>query len=116
MKFPDATIYDPFKEHPDSLNYDPEQGRDVFFDLMDRAGQADVVIAFVPEASMGTAIEIWNAFHAGAVVVVVSKLVENWVVRFLADKIVPDIETLEDLIESGGLENLMEQKIGYEIE
>lgn len=111
---PEANVYDPFKEHPDSLNYDPERGRDVFFDLMDRAGQTDILIAFVPQASMGTAIELWNAYHAGAVVIAVSELEENWVVRFLADAIVPDIEALCAFLKEGKLEQLLEQKVGYE--
>ncbi len=111
---PDATVYDPFDEHPDSLAYDPAKGRDVFFDLMDRASQADVLIAFAPEASMGTAIEMWNAFHAGAVIVTVSPLTENWVIRFLSDAILPDINALREFLHTGKLEALMEEKIGYE--
>lgn len=111
---PEAQVFDPYREHPDSLAYDAETGRDVFFDLMDKAGQADVLIAFVPEASMGTAIEMWNAFHAGSVIIAVSPLAENWAVRFLADTIVPDIAGLKQFLVSGGLEKLLEEKIGYE--
>ena len=39
---PGCAVYDPFEEHPDSLAYDPERGRAVFLDLMDRAGDAPV--------------------------------------------------------------------------
>lgn len=115
-RLPHATVFDPFAEHPDSLAYDPDKGRDVFFDLMDRAGRADIVFAFLPEASMGTAIEIWNAFHYGAVVIAVTPLSENWVVRFLADAIVPDIDALREFLQSGRLEEILEAKIGYEVE
>jgi hypothetical protein len=111
---PDAEVYDPFAEHPDSLKYNPEHGRDVFFELMDHAGRVDVLLAFVPEASMGTAIEMWNAFHAGAAIVCVSPLTENWVVRFLADAVLPDIGALRQFLETGRLEKLLEEKIGYE--
>lgn len=111
---PDAKIYDPFENHPDSLAYDPAHGREVFFNLMERAGQSDIVIAFLPEASMGTAIEMWNVYHAGGVLVVVSELTENWVVRFLADAIVPDISSLETFIQDGRLNQLLAEKIGYE--
>lgn len=111
---PDAEMYDPFANHPDSLRYDPERGRDVFFELMDRAGESDVLIAFIPEASMGTAIEMWNAFHTGAVIISVSKLTENWAVRFLSDAIVPDVAELEAFIASGKLAKLVKSKISYE--
>ena len=113
---PQAQVFDPFDQHPDSLSYNPAQGRDVFFDLMDRASQTDILIAFLPEASMGTAIEMWSAFHSGAVILTVSGLTENWVVRFLSDKVVPDIDALRGFLKENGLEALLEQKIGYEIE
>ena len=108
--FPGAGIFDPFAEHPDSLAYDPEQGRTVFFHLMERAGASDVVIAFVPEASMGTAIEMWRAHRAGRVVVAVSPLAENWVVRFTADLVVPDVAGLERLFASGELGALLAER------
>ncbi len=111
---PRAVVYDPFAEHPDSLAYDGAKGRDVFFSLMDRAGQVDILIAFLPEASMGTAIEMWNAFHAGAVIVCVTPLRENWTVRFLADAMLPDLDALREFLQTGKLEKLLEEKIGYE--
>ncbi len=111
---PAAIVFDPFRHHPESLIYDEDQGRDVFFDLMDRAGQCDVLIAFLPEASMGTAIEMWNAYHAGAVIVAVTELTDNWVVRFLADAVVPDLSALETMIAGGGVAMLLENKIGFE--
>ena len=108
--FPDASVFDPFADHPDSLAYDPERGRAVFFDLMDRARESDVVIAFVPEASMGTAIEMWRAHRAGRVVVAVSPLAENWVVRFTTDRVVPDVAGLERLFASGELAALLAER------
>ncbi len=111
---PEATIYDPFAEHPESLSYDGDKAREVYFELMDRAAQADLLISFVPEASMGTAIEMWNAFHAGAVLLTVSPLMHNWVIRFLSDAIFPDTAALRAFLEAGKLETLLEEKIGYE--
>ena len=108
--FPEAEIHDPNALHPDSLAYNPERGRAVFFDLMERARGADVVIAFVPEASMGTAIEMWRAHRAGRVVVAVSPLAENWVVRFTADRVVPDVAGLERLFASGELGALITER------
>ena len=61
------------------------------------------VIAYVPEASMGTAIEMWEAHRSGKAVVAVSPLVHNWVIKFCSTCIFPDIESLEAEIVSGKL-------------
>src|SRR5262245_13510611 len=58
---PDAEVYDPLADHSNSLNYDDAQGRSVFFHHCQLCQEVDVVLAFVPEASMGTAVEMWEA-------------------------------------------------------
>ncbi len=100
------------REHPDSLAYDHDTGRDVFFDLLERAGRADVLIAYLPEASMGTAIELWNAHHAGAYIVCVSGLTKNWVVRYLADMMLPDMDALREVARNGALGQAIRTKLG----
>lgn len=114
--FPGAEVFDPVEEYPDSLAYDDAKASAAFFDLMDRAEKADVLIAFVPEASMGTAIELWNAHHAGSLVVTVSGLTANWVIRYLSDMVVPDMAALEELIRSGALAAAAAAKRGGEDE
>ncbi len=113
---PGAAVYDPFREYPGSLDFSDETAREVFFGLMARAGQAGILIAFLPEASMGTAIEMWNAYHAGAVILTVSPLAGNWVVRFLSDRVFPDVHALERFLAGGGLEALLAEKLGIETE
>lgn len=108
--FPGADIFDPVVRYPDSLSYDDEAASKAFFNLMELAGQTDVLIAFVPEASMGTAIELWNAHHAGALIVCVTGLTRNWVIRYLSDLIVPDIKTLKTIIADGELAARLEGK------
>lgn len=110
--FPGAEVFDPVLEYPESIGYDDAKASAAFFDLMDRAGQTDVLVAFVPEASMGTAIELWNAHHSGAYVVSVSGLTLNWVVRYLSDMVVADLEELKACITSGGLAKAIEGKLG----
>ena len=61
--YPDADIYDPRAEHCDSVEYDDHYGREVFLGHNQMCGEVDVVVAYIPEASMGTAIEIWEAFR-----------------------------------------------------
>ena len=106
--FPGAEVFDPVTEYPGSIDYDDARASAAFFDLMDRAGRTDVLIAFVPEASMGTAIELWNAHHAGSFVVTVSGLTKNWVIRYLSDMIVDDMAALRRLIASGELAGVIE--------
>lgn len=110
--FPGADIFNPTDAYPDSLSFDYETGKNAFFDLMNRAGQAKVVIAFLPEASMGTAIEIWNAFHAGHLVIAISPLGENWVLKFMAQHVCSDMASFEDMVNSGRLAEIIREFYG----
>ena len=75
-------IVDPYALHPDSVDYSFEEGKQTFLSLNEEAGRADVVVAFLPEASMGTAIEMWQAYLNRRVIFTISPLRENWVVQF----------------------------------
>lgn len=100
---PEAEVYDPLADHADSLDYDAEQGRQVFMKHNRMCREVDVLIAVVPEASMGTAIEMWEAHQAGRIVISVSPLAHNWAVRFLSDLIFPDEDALAAALSSGAL-------------
>lgn len=113
--FPDSEVFNPVEEYPDSIAYDDAKASAAFFDLMDRAEKCDVLVAFIPEASMGTAIELWNAHHAGALVVTVSGLTLNWVVRYLSDLVVESLPALEKCIESGQLAEAIREKRGESV-
>lgn len=108
--FPGDEIFCPFDNHPDSINYAPRRGRDVFLDLIEKAAASDVVVAYLPEASMGTAIEIWEAHKANKIVVSISPMKENWAVKFLSDAIVPDMDSFADWVRRGELKRLIESK------
>ncbi|MBC7258942.1 MAG: hypothetical protein H5T65_06815 [Chloroflexi bacterium] len=94
-RFPDARIVDPMALHPNSLGYSDEEARATFFAMIEEARRADVVIAFVPSCSMGTAVEMWEARRAGKPVIAISPLVNNWAVRFLSTRIVGTLEDLD---------------------
>jgi hypothetical protein len=98
---PDAEVYDPLADHADSLEYDYERGREVFLRHNWMCGEVDVVLAFLPEASMGTAIEMWEAHRHGRCVVSVSPLVHNWAIRFLSDVRYRDESELESAMANG---------------
>ena len=102
--FPGASVYDPLADHRQSLAYDDATARDVFLHHNRMcAEEVDVVIAYVPEASMGTAIEMWEAHQSGRAVVAVSPLKHNWVIKFCSCCVYADIEALEAEIASGKL-------------
>lgn len=101
--FPGAEIYDPLADHSNSLGYDEQQGRDVFFHHNRLCSEVDVVLAFVPEASMGTAVEMWEAYQNGRAVIAVSPMKHNWAVKFLSHALYADLDELEQALASGQL-------------
>ncbi|MBN2217291.1 MAG: hypothetical protein JW719_07930 [Pirellulales bacterium] len=100
---PDACVYDPVAGHADSIQYDDATGRTVFTHHAQMCREVDVLLAFVPEASMGTAIEMWEAYRHGAAVIVISPLAVNWVIRFFSHAIFPDLDAFESELCSGRL-------------
>jgi len=101
---PDVEIWDPNRIHPDGIRYDAQRARQTFVEMAELAARADCLIAYVPEASMGTAVEMWQAYRAGIPVYTVSPLVENWVVLALSARVFPDLESLGEFLAAGGLD------------
>ena len=99
---PSAVIYDPLSDHQQSLDYDDARGKQVFLHHNRMCRTVDLVVAFVPEATMGTAIEMWEAHeHGRGAVVTISPLEKNWAVRFCSDLVYPDITAFEAALASG---------------
>ena len=98
---PAAEVYDPRADHHNSIEYDEATGRRVFFQHNQMCREVDVLLAFVPEASMGTAIEMWEAYQHGAAVIAISPLRHNWAVKFLSHAIYGDVVEFEAALESG---------------
>jgi len=108
--YPDADIYDPLENHGGSLDYDDAMSREVFYRHNRLCREVDVVVAFVPEASMGTAIEMWEAHeHGCGIVIAISPLSHNWAVRFCSHIIFLDIDAFETELGSGALERRIER-------
>lgn len=107
---PGVDVFDPFEGHSDSIHYTEEMGKKVFFGHNYLCREMDVILAFVPEASMGTAIEMWEGNQSGAVVVTVSPLNRNWAVRFLSDRIYATPEELEKDVRSGEFQRFVEER------
>jgi hypothetical protein len=89
---PEAELYDPRANNEESLGYDKARGREVFFRHNELCREIDVLLAYVPTASMGTAIEMWEAYQHGAAVITVSPMRHNWAIKFLSHALYADLE------------------------
>ncbi|MCJ7666727.1 MAG: nucleoside 2-deoxyribosyltransferase [Anaerolineae bacterium] len=103
---PEAEIIDPWELHPESPSYAAEKGRRTFLELIEEASRADIVVAYLSEASMGTAIEMWRAYEKGLPILTISPLAENWAVKFLSTQVFATLEEFETFVVEGGLEEL----------
>jgi hypothetical protein len=100
---PQVEIVDPAKLHPNSVAYGREQAVETFLDSLDRAASADVLVAYLPAASMGTALEVWHAYDAGKPVFVISPMANNWMLWATATRIFADIEAFSSFVADGSL-------------
>jgi len=107
---PEAEVYCHYSHHPDSITYALPEIRATIAEGNRLAAQGDVLVAYVPSASMGTAIEMYEAARHGRVVLAISPLSANWVIRAYSDRIFADFAEFEGFLRSGQLPNLIEAK------
>ena len=107
---PEFEVVDPNELHPNGVDYDDELAKATLLEMAGLAGQADLVVAYAPQASMGTAIEMWQAHGAGAKILTVSPMGDNWVIKFLSDRVFPTTDHLAEFIASGGLLELSDER------
>lgn len=105
---PDAEVYCPIENHPNSLEYDDGRARSVFMEHVELAAASDVLVAFLPEASMGTAVEMWEAHNRGRIVLTVTPMAANWTVKFLSTRVFCDLDSFECFVTSGELAELIQ--------
>jgi len=87
VRHPDAEIYDPFSTYPESGDFDDTRSKQTLFAMAEEAGSSDIVIAYLPEASMGSALEMIRAYDNGKTILSISALEKNWFVRAVSDRI-----------------------------
>jgi hypothetical protein len=107
QRWPAAEVYDPFAGHGNSVGYDLERAREVFEGHVQMCREFDLVIAYVPEASMGTAIEVWEAHRHGRPVITITPLVHNWVVQLTSLAVYRDQDAFTVALESGEIDRLL---------
>ena len=97
-RWPETAIIDPLLLHPNSPAYDDVAARETLFAMAELAARSDLVIVYLPVASMGTALEMYMAYQAGVPVLAISPLQTNWVVRALATRLFPDMEAFRQAL------------------
>lgn len=95
---PGAEFVEPHAENPDRLAWDRERKAELFLRNVAEAGRSDLLIAWLPEASMGTAVEMYEAYRAGVPILAVSALASNWTVFSLASHCLPSLDALRDFL------------------
>ena len=109
-QFPDVRISDPWALNPGSIDYDETRARSTFLEMTALAGMADLLIAYLPTVSMGTAMEMWQAYQSDTYIVAVTPHVHHWAIRFTADEIVPDLDSLFAKIENGKFSHVLQRR------
>lgn len=99
-------IVDPNELHPNGVDYDDEMARATLLEMANLAAQADLVVAYVPQASMGTALEMWKAFEANVPLVTISPMAANWVIKHLSSVVLPDLDAFRQWVADGGVDKL----------
>lgn len=97
---PETKIIDPVELHPKSAYYDSKKAKKVFYQSVKQCLCSDLIIAYIPEASMGTAIEMWECFKNKIPVWTISTLKENWAIKFLSKKNFHSFDELETYLKN----------------
>ena len=98
VRNPNAEIYDPFSVFPNSVEFDDQRAKKTLFAMAEEAGSADIIIAYLPEASMGTALEMIRAYDNGKTIISISTLEKNWFIRAVSAKLFTSLEDFCDWI------------------
>jgi hypothetical protein len=96
-----TTVYSPTintdVENPESLKEAVKQ----FEQQLAILKKANIVVAYIPEAGMGCAIEIYNAAMRGKYVVTITPLKQNRVIRMFSHDIYDSIESFTEACKVG---------------
>ena len=103
---PDVEIVDPNELHPSGVDYDDKKAKATLLAMADLAGQVDLVVAYAPEASMGTALEMWQAYQGGVPLITISPMAANWVVKHLSTLVLPDLDAFRVWVANGGFDKV----------
>ena len=106
---PEYETYDPLEFHANSLGYENSKGREVFLHHNQMCQNVDILLACLPEASMGTAIEMWEAWRHDKLVISISPMKHNWAVKFLSHILYERENDFIEALEDGSLRQRLVQ-------
>ncbi|MEE4194148.1 MAG: hypothetical protein V2J07_03015 [Anaerolineae bacterium] len=101
---PEIEIIDPILLFPGSVDFDEEKAKEVLFHLVATAAEADMIVAYLPEASMGSAMEMLRAYDQGKPIVTISPMNKNWFLLAVSDFIFPSFDALDVWFQQTDLE------------
>jgi hypothetical protein len=107
---PAIEVIDPILLFPGSVTYSEEKAKEVLFELVDTAASADMIVAYLPEASMGSAMEMLRAFDKGKPILTISPMNKNWFILAVSDLIFPSFEALDGWLQKTDLESWISER------
>jgi hypothetical protein len=110
-QYPESELFDPFEGHEGSIHYNDEEARKTFFKHLGEVYTSDLMIAYLPQASLGTSIEIWEAYNHGVPVISISPMTTNWIIRFLPKRNFETIERFKQFIDENDIGKLFVKEI-----
>jgi len=99
-RWPELEVVDPFELHPRSVEYADDEAKETLLGMIELARSSDLVIAYTPVASMGTALEMYAAYLQNVPVLTISPMVDNWVVRALSSRVFADLAAFSEFVAS----------------
>lgn len=105
---PEVEIIDPWAMNPGAVNYSPRQAKETLLQEITMASACDVMVAYVPQASMGSSLEMWAAYQNGAPIHTISAMARNWVIQSLSTQVHPSLEAFLAFVEGGGLDETLD--------
>lgn len=107
VAYPEAQFIDPHEENLGRLEWSRELQREMFLRYVTEAGQCDVLVAWLPEPSMGTSVEMYEAYRMEVPVLAISPLTGTWAVFSLATRTFPDLEAFSAFVRTPGFAELV---------
>ena len=106
-----SEIYDPLEgcgiQESNEISF--KLGRKAYFDEALEVRNCDVMVAYLPEASMGTAIEMWEAYRHSIYIISITRMRENWSIRYLSDRVYGSLEHFNFILQSGEIPRLVSE-------
>ena len=102
-QFPEVEILDPFALYPDSVDYDDQKAKEVLFSSASKAGDSDLLISYLPEASLGTALEMIRAYDNGKPILCISPMEKNWFINSISSKVFMNLDEFLSWVKMGNL-------------